>query len=140
MLKYKRAFVSNPNYRFDTQGIFDIANDIVYVCDTPMFDNLMSDEFLNKFEHKIAQRMRDFNPEEDVLAYYGDSLIFCMMIMWLADGVDKFDIARFSAKQNCYLIRSLSYDKFIEPHALEVPDQDLAEVLRIRPPLRPALR
>lgn len=135
--KYKRAFVPNPNYRYDPQDILNIANEIVYVCDTPMFDNLMGDEFAPKFEQKIAQRMRDFNPSTDVLAYYGDSLIFCLMIMWLADVFDKFDVARFSSKENRYLIRTLSYDKFIPKPAQE---QDLVEVLTLRPPLRPAPR
>jgi len=131
--KYKRAFVPNPNYRFETNDILDIADDIVYVCDTPMFDNLMGEEYTFKFEHKIAQRMLDFNPDADVVAYYGDSLIFSMMIMWLADGFDKFDVARFSSKQNRYLIRTLSYNKFIVP-AVQEPqqEQDLVELLRLR--------
>lgn len=130
--RYKRAFVPNPNYRYDTNDILNIADEIVYVCDTPMFDNLMGDEYDHKFEHKIAQRMRDFNPDTDVIAYYGDSLIFSMMVMWLADGLDKFDVARFSSKQNRYLIRTLSYEKFIQPDPEQSPEQDLVEILRMR--------
>lgn len=130
--KYKRAFVPNPNYRFETNDIFDIADDIVYVCDTPMFDNLIGEECAPKFEHKIAQRMTDFNPDTDVVAYYGDSLIFSMMVMWLADGIDKFDVARFSTKQNRYLIRSFSYDNFIIPEPDQNQEPDLAEILRLR--------
>lgn len=125
MLKYKRAFVPNPNYRYDTQDIFNIADDIVYVCDTPMFDNLMGDDNLHRFEHKIVQRMHDFNPETDVVAYYGDSLIFSLMIMYLADEFESFDVARFSSKQSQYLIRTLSHSKFIEPEILHPEEQDL---------------
>lgn len=137
MLKYKRAFVANPNYRFDPQDIFDVADDIVYVCDTPMFDNLMGDEYSNKFEQKIVQRMKDFDPKNDVIVYYGDSLIFVLMIMWLADGYDTFDVARFSTKQNKYLIRTLSYGKFIEP---QEPSSLEHQERPLRPALRPALR
>lgn len=126
MLKYKRAFVPNPNYRYDTQDIFNIAEDIVYVCDTPMFDNLMGDEYSHKFEQKIVQRMHDFNPDTDVVAYYGDSLIFSLMIMYLADEFEGFDVARFSSKQNRYLIRTLTHGKFIMPEALHPEEPELS--------------
>ena len=48
----------------------------------------------------------------DIIAYYGDSIIFALMIMYLADNFDAFDVARYSGKQQGYIIRSLSYDKF----------------------------
>jgi hypothetical protein len=130
--------VPNPNLRFDPEQIYSIAEEVVYVCHSPMFDNMMDDSFIPKFEHKIVQQLDDFDPETDVVAYYGDCIIFGMMIMWLADAFSEFDIARYSSKQNQYLVRRLSYDKFTGQ-----ADQEPARVqstAQKRPPLRPALR
>ena len=112
MKKYNRVFVPNPSFRFDPEDLALLASSIVYVCDMPMFDNLIGPEHVNRFEHRIADRLSDFNPETDIIAYYGDSMIFAMMIMWLVDNFDAFDVARYSAKQQGYIIRTLSYDNF----------------------------
>jgi len=112
MKKYNRVFVPNPSFRFDPEDLALLASSIVYVCDMPMFDNLVGQEHINRFEHRVADRLMDFNPETDIIAYYGDSMIFAMMIMWLVDNFDSFDVARYSAKQQGYIIRTLSYDNF----------------------------
>lgn len=115
MKKYNRIFVPNPNHRFDTDPLREIANEIVYVCDRPMFDNLMGPEYIGDFEHRIASRMQDFDPQYDAVAYYGDSMIFVIMIMWIADNWSDFDLARFSTKEGKYIIRRMSYQNFTEP-------------------------
>jgi hypothetical protein len=78
-----------------------------------MFDNLVGDENVHRFEHKIAERMADFNPKNDIIAYYGDSMIFAIMIMFLCDNFDAFDMARYSSKLEGYVVREMSYDKFV---------------------------
>lgn len=118
MKKYTRIFVPNPNHRFDTDTLRDIAKEIVYVCDRPMFDNLMGDEYIADFEHRIASRMEDFDPKKDAIAFYGDSMIFAIMIMWIADNHSEFDLARFSTKEGKYMIRRMSYDNFTEQTAV----------------------
>ena len=99
MDKYKRVFVPNPSFRFDPQELANLAETVVYVSDLPMFDNLIGVENIHRFEHKIAERMADFNPENDIIAYYGDSMIFALMIMFLCDNFDRFDVARYSKKE-----------------------------------------
>lgn len=115
MRKYRRVFVPNPSFRFDPEQLAIIANETIYVCDMPMFDNLVDDEHIHRFEHRVAERLDNFDPSEDIIAYYGDSIIFAMMIMYLSDNFDSFDIARYSAKQQGYVVRELSYAKFTQP-------------------------
>ena len=113
MKKYNRVFVPNPNFRFDPEELANLGSSIVYVCDLPMFDNLAGDDNIHRFEHRVAERLADFDPNEDVIAYYGDIMIFAMMVMYLSDNFDAFDVARYSSKQQAYIIRELSYRKFI---------------------------
>jgi len=113
MDKYKRVFVPNPSFRFDPTELSTLAESVVYVSDLPMFDNLIGDENVHRFEHKVAERMADFNPAADIIAYYGDSMIFAIMIMYLCDNHDNFDVARYSSKLGSYVIRELAYDKFL---------------------------
>lgn len=120
--KYNRVFVPNPNHRFDTDGLREIAKEIVYVCDRPMFDNLMGGEYVNDFEHRIATRMIDFSPEHDCIAYYGDSIIFAIMLMFVTDRFQDFDMARFSSKEGKYLVRHMSYDNFYEPKQIKLAE------------------
>lgn len=113
MKLYRRVFVPNPSFRFDPEELSNLAETVVYVSDMPMFDNLIGDEHVHRFEYRIADRMDDFDPNEDIIAYYGDSMIFAMMVMYLSDNFDAFDIARFSSKKQGYIIREVSYAKFI---------------------------
>ena len=113
MEKYKRVFVPNPSFRFDPTELNKLADSVVYVSDLPMFDNLIGDENINRFEHKIAERMADFDPAADIIAYYGDSMIFAIMVMYLCDNHDGFDVARYSSKLEGYVIRELAYDNFV---------------------------
>jgi len=113
MRRYKRVFAPNPSFRFDSEDLDGLADSIVYVCDRPMFDNLLGDENIHRFEYRVAQQLNDFDPENDLIAYYGDSLIFALMVMWLCDNFDTFDVARYSSKQKGYVIRTLSYAKFM---------------------------
>jgi hypothetical protein len=113
MDKYKRVFVPNPSFRFDPTELNTLAESVVYVSDLPMFDNLIGDENVHRFEHKIAERMVDFDPTTDIIAYYGDSMIFAIMVMYLCDNHDDFAVARYSSKLGGYVIRELAYDKFL---------------------------
>lgn len=126
MKKYNRIFVPNPNHRFDTDALRDVAKEIVYVCDRPMFDNLMGDEYIADFEHRIATRMEDFDPNKDAIAYYGDSMIFAIMIMWVSENYSDFDLARFSTKEGKYIIRHMSFENFTKPVVEHLPEKSRA--------------
>jgi len=40
-------------------------------------------------------------------------MIFAIMVMYLCDNHDGFDVARYSSKLGGYVIRELAYDKFV---------------------------
>lgn len=111
-MNYRRVFVPNPNFRFDVNQLKQLSENIVYVCDRPMFDDLMGDEYTHEFEHKVQDSLKDFDPKKDVVAFYGDTMIFAIIIMFLSEHFDSFDVARFSAKNNAYLVRTLNYENF----------------------------
>ena len=113
MKKFNRVFVPHPNFRFGTDNLRDLAKEIVYVCETPMFDDLMGDEHSTKFEGKINETMSNFNPDLDVVADYGDAIIFAMMIFYLSERFEGFPVARFSNKRNEYVVREISTEQFL---------------------------
>ena len=114
MRKYDRVFVCNPSFKLNPDELAQLAEQVVYVCDRPMFDNLSTDAYIADFEGRVSERMADFDPNKDVIAYYGDSMILAMMVMWIAGEWDSFDIARYSANKSGYIIRRISYDNFTE--------------------------
>lgn len=112
MKKYDRVFVCNPSFKFDPVELSNLANEIVYVCDMPMFDNLVGEEYEPRFEGRISERMDNFDPTKDIIAYYGDSMIFALMVMFISDRWEWFDIARYSAKKSGYIIRQMKFESF----------------------------
>jgi len=109
-MKFKRVFVQNPSFRLDAKQLSQVAGEIVYVCDKPMFDNLIDEKYMPIYEGSVVERMSDFDPENDIIAYYGDSIIFAMMIMYLTETFYEFHIARFSTIQQTYVIRKICSD------------------------------
>jgi len=95
-MKFKRAFLMNPNFRFETEKIRQVADELIYVCDTPMFDNLIGQNNRRRFEEKIAAAMEDFDFENDVIVVY----------------VKPINIARWSANEDKYLVRQISEEFF----------------------------
>jgi hypothetical protein len=77
-----------------------------------MFDDMIGDEHISKFESRVHEELRDFDPEADVVADYGDAIIFAMMIFHLAEYFHSIKIARFSTKKDIYVIREISSDNF----------------------------
>lgn len=117
-LKFRKAYVPNPTFRFSPGPILQIADDLVSVCETPIFDDLVGQEHRDRFENKIVQKMNDFDPDKDVIVFYGDPLIFAMMIMYvtifIAEDGQAINIARWSTKQEKYLIRPMTDEAFPE--------------------------
>lgn len=131
--------------KYDPDELRRLADEIVYTCDRPMFDDMIGEEYAPKYEGKVAERMRDFDPNNDVVAYYGDSNIFGLMIMWLADNFEGFDVARYSSRAQAYIVREFSHDKFTrqeqqEPQEPQEPqerqEQQLDPSKRPQPSIR----
>jgi len=110
MNKFKRVLVSNPNFRFGTQHLLTLADQIVYLCDSPIFDDMIDDQdAIDKFETSVMDKLRDFDPRTDVLSFYGDVLIFAMAL-WEISQMEldcPVSIARWSAKAERYLVKQL---------------------------------
>ena len=110
MTKFKRVFVSNANFRFGTQHLLTLADTVVYLADSPIFDDMIDDpRSIDRFETAVMDHLRDFDPRTDVLAFYGDVLIFAMALWEIAqmDLDYPVSIARWSAKAEKYLVRQL---------------------------------
>ena len=97
------------NFRFSADQVLNIANEIVYVCETPLFDDLFDKKFVSKFEERVQAMMEDFRPELDVLVVYGDAMIFAMMLWHVATlwPDNNINVARYSAKKNEYVVRAI---------------------------------
>lgn len=113
MKKFKRVFVPHPNLRFDEAPLHRLADEVIYICNSPMFDDFIGVEYVKSFEVKIKKTLIDFDPDTDVIADFGDAIIFALSIFYLCTNLDSFKIARFSRKNGEYLVREVS-DKFFE--------------------------
>jgi hypothetical protein len=104
MPKFRRAFAANPSPRLDTAPLREIAEKIVYVCATPMYDNVMDQPDL--FEKRVEEVLADYDPEFDIIVDYGDPLVFALMVYFLSD--DKIKIARYSRRDDNYSIKEVT--------------------------------
>lgn len=119
MKKYRKAFLPNPNFRFSVEPIQRIAKDLVYVCQTPMFDDMSPLENAKNFEGAIVRALEDFDPEKDIVVFFGDALIFGLMIYHLAGTQSGIKLARYSSKRDEYIIRECLEDTFEEMEMMD---------------------
>ena len=111
-MKYRKAFLPNPNRRFSSEPINRIADEIIYVCLSPMFDDMSTIEHSHHFEGAIVRAFDNFDPDLDIMVFFGDAVIFGMMTFYAAQHYDSVRIARYSAKRDEYVIREISFDTF----------------------------
>lgn len=112
MQKFRKIFVPHVNFRFSPASLLEIAEEIVHVCETPMFDDMVDERFTEKFEGKVIENLEGFDSERDAIAFYGDVIIFAMMAAYLSEKHDSFFVARFSTKRNEYVVRRIGFDMF----------------------------
>jgi len=81
--RFRKAFAPHPSPKYDTAPVNELADEIVYVCGSPMFDNIIDRR--DMFEDKIVEAFDgDFDPELDVIVDFGDPLVFAMMVCYAA--------------------------------------------------------
>jgi hypothetical protein len=112
MSKFRKVFVPHVNFRFSPSSLLEIAEEIVYVCETPMFDDMIDERFASKFEFNVMKQLESFDQEKDAIAFYGDAVIFAMMVAYLSDKNDSIFVARFSTKRDEYVVRRIGFDLF----------------------------
>lgn len=117
MKRFKRVFVPHVNFRFSPAALLEIAEEIVYVCETPMFDDMVDERFSEKFDKRVVNELSSFSEDYDAIAFYGDAIIFAMMVAFLSDKFDSFFLARFSTKRDEYVVRRIGFDLFEEQNS-----------------------
>ena len=120
MKRFKRVFVPHVNFRFSPAALLEIADEIIYVCETPMFDDMVDERFSEKFDSRVVSELSTFSETEDAIAFYGDAVIFAMMVAFLSDKFDSFFLARFSTKRDEYVVRRIGFDLFDKVEEKEV--------------------
>lgn len=104
MSKFKRAFAPNPSPRYDQDAPLMIADEVVYVCSKPLYDDLIDQSA--DYEQMISNVMRDFNPQTDVIIDFGDPLIFAMIVYFVGD-YDPVYVGRYNKKLGKYTVTTL---------------------------------
>lgn len=107
---YRKIFIQNPSFRFEREPLEALCEELVTVCDAPVFDEYIdpTPDNRRKFEHAVQRKMEDFDPEKDAIAIYGDPLILAMMIQFIGLDAPSAIVLRFSSKKNAYVGRLLS--------------------------------
>jgi hypothetical protein len=119
MKKYRKAFLPNPNFRFSVEPIQRIAKELVYVCPAPMFDDMAPLENARHFEGSIVRSLEAFDPEQDIVVFFGDALIFGLMIYHLAGTQSAIKLARYSSKRDEYIVRECLEETFEEMEMMD---------------------
>lgn len=111
--RFDRVFACNPNIKFDVDSLQALGKELIYISDFPVHDSITGDQGRSRYEWTISHRLKNFNPNRDVLAIFGDTMVLAMAVLCLASrNVKKMKIARFSVKNNEYTVRELSVDNF----------------------------
>jgi hypothetical protein len=112
MKKFRRAFLANPNARFDVDPAEKLADELVYVCSAPMFDDMSRPEHTSHFEGAIVRTLKEFDPDKDVVVLFGDPMIGALIIYYLAQFYSQLNVARFSMKKHEYIVRKFNELEF----------------------------
>ena len=111
--KFDKVFACNPNIKFDVRQIECLGNELIYLCDHPMYDGMTEEQSRIRYEWTMVHRLRNFNPDRDVVAIYGDPMIGMMAMFYLGSKYKKVNIARFSARSGDYVNRTINLSNFI---------------------------
>ena len=104
--KFNRVFAPVNNDRMDKTTLNALANETIFVCPVPMFDDIKDRTEL--FEKYIHTAMMDFDPENDIIADFGDSMIFAMMAFYVGRYYDMLYVARYNRRNANYTVRLLN--------------------------------
>ena len=100
---FNRVFALVNNDRMDKSTLNALAEETIFVCPVPMFDDIKDRTDL--FEKYIHDAMHDFDPDRDIIADFGDSMIFAMMAFYLGRYYDTMYVARYNRRNGNYTVR-----------------------------------
>lgn len=106
--RYRKIYVTNPSPRFDVTALRAMADELVYVCDNFLFDDLLDNPPSEAFEGRIAAALIDFSPDHDALVFFGDPVLYAMAILYITEQHQNFTVLRYSPKTEKYNAREIS--------------------------------
>lgn len=99
--KFKRAFAPNLSPHYDTEAAESIADELIYVCPSPIFARMKDDHrSMAMFRRFVETGLTDFDPENDVVLDFGDPWIFALMIYYLSD--QEIEVGRYDKRKREY--------------------------------------
>ena len=105
---FKRVFAAVNNEKFDKSTLNALAEKTIFVCPVPMFEDIKDRDDL--FERYISIAFEDFDPDNDLIADFGDSMIFAMMLFYVGRHFEYVHVARYNRRLSNYTIRMIEGD------------------------------
>ena len=115
-MKYRNAYAANPVSKFDLDSLNQLAENVVYVCATPIREVALEGETSDNlaiYSNIVETMLSDFDPERDIIIHVGDPLIITMMILYLADR-DFVQVGRYSRKYESYIVKKIDTYMYAE--------------------------
>ena len=110
--KFRKIFACNPNIKFDIRQIEKLGEELIYICDNPLYDGVTEEQSRVKYEWTMVHRLKGFDPKLDALAIYGDNMILAMAMFYLSSKFKRINVARFSARNENYVVRAIDMENF----------------------------
>ena len=105
---FKRVFAAVNNEKFDKSTLNALAEKTIFVCPVPMFEDIKDRDDL--FERYISIAFEDFDPDSDLIADFGDSMIFAMMLFYVGRHFEYVNVARYNRRLGNYTVRMIEGD------------------------------
>jgi hypothetical protein len=102
-IKFDRVFAPVDNIKFDKIKMEALGRKTVFVCPVAMFDDIKDRSDL--FERYVKTALHDYNPDRDVIADFGDSMIFAMMAFYIGIHHGCMWVARYNRRNQAYTLR-----------------------------------
>jgi hypothetical protein len=115
-MKFRNAYAANPVSKFDLDSLDKIAENVVYVCATPIrevaLDGETSDN-LGIYANIVETMLADFDSDRDMIIHVGDPLLITLMLFYLSDR-DHVHVGRYSRKHESYVVKKINTYMYAE--------------------------
>lgn len=115
-MKFRNAYAANPVSKFDLDSLNNLAENVVYVCATPIrevaLDGETSDN-LAVYSTIVETMLSDFDSDRDMIIHVGDPLIITLMLFYLSDR-DYVNVGRYSRKHESYIVKRINTYMYAE--------------------------
>lgn len=105
MKRFNRVFAPVDNVKFDKSKLEALGDEVVFVCPVAMFDDIKDRSDL--FERYVGDKLKDFDVDNDIIADFGDSMIFAMMAFYIGAHYGRMYVARYNRRNQSYTLRHI---------------------------------